>query len=286
LEAVGVNPVDTYLRQGANNYTVAFPWTPGLAGAGTVEVVGEGVARVKAGDRVFLAGSLTGTYAAAALCAEAQVWPLPPAVSFEQGACLGVPALTALRALTDIGQALPGEAVLVHGASGGVGLAAVQLGKAMGLKVAGTASTREGRDLVLAQGADAAFDHGDGAHLEQAAAWAGGGVPLVLEMLANVNLGADLKWLAKGGRVVVIGSRGEVAVNPRDLMARDASIRGMSVANIPPDRRAQLCAELADRLAKGELRPQVAQTFPLEGAGRAHEAVMAPGARGHIVMKP
>lgn len=286
LEAIGVNPVDTYLRQGANNYTVAFPWTPGLDGAGTVAAIGAGVAKVKAGDRVFLAGSQTGTYAAQCLCTEAQVWPLPDAVSFAQGACLGVPALTALRALTDIGQAVAGEAVLVHGASGGVGLAALQLGKAMGLRMAGTASTPAGRDLILAQGAQAAFDHGDPAHLEQAGAWAGGGVPLVLEMLANVNLGADLKWLAKGGRVVVIGSRGEVTVNPRDLMVRDAAIFGMSVANIPPERRAQLCATLSDYLAKGAVRPVVAREFALAQAGLAHEAVMAPGARGHTVMKP
>ena len=277
LRAIGVNPVETYLRQGANGYTVKFPWTPGSDGAGTVS---------GSGQRVYVAGSLTGTYAAQCLCDASQVFPLPDFVSFSQGACLGVPAATAWRALHDIGAAKAGETVLIHGASGGVGLAAVQIAKAAGLRVIGTASTEAGRRLVLEAGADAALDHADSNHLEEAAKIAGGGIPLVLEMLANMNLGADLKWLAKGGRVVVIGSRGEVTVNPRDLMVRDASIRGMSLANLLPQDKARIHAGIGELLASGKLQPVVALELPLSLAPQAHEAVMRPGAKGNVVLIP
>lgn len=292
LAAIGVNPVETYLRQGANNYSVAFPWTPGSDGAGTIEALGDKVTAFKVGQRVYVAGSLTGTYAQKCLCAQAQVHPLPAHVSFEEGACIGVPATTAWRALADIGQAKRHETVLIHGASGGVGLAAVQIAKAAGLFVIGTAGTEAGRKLVLEMGADAALDHSDSGHLEEAARLSGGGqlklagIHLVLEMLANVNLGRDLKWLARGGRVVVVGSRGEVAVNPRDLMVRDASIRGMSLMNAGAEDLARIHAGLGAMLVRRELRLPVRQTLPLAKAAEAHQQVMAPGARGNLVMIP
>lgn len=294
LEAIGVNPVETYLRQGANNYGAPLPWTPGADGAGRIEALGPGVEKFHVGQRVYVAGALTGTYAEKCLCTQEQVHPLPLAVSFEEGACIGVPAATAWRALADIAQAKRGETVLVHGASGGVGLAAVQIAKAAGLFVIGTASTEAGRKLVLEMGAHAALDHRDPKHLEDAARLAGGGVwnpatggiHIVLEMLANVNLGNDLKWLAKGGRVVVIGSRGEVNINPRDLMLKDASIRGMSLFNITPADRARIHAGLGAMIARRELRLVVAQTLPLAQAADAHVRVMQPGAHGNVVMKP
>ncbi len=292
LEAIGVNPVETYLRQGANNYSVNFPWTPGSDGAGRIEALGAGTAQFHVGQRVYVAGSLTGTYAQKCLCTVAQVHPLPLAVSFEEGACIGVPAATAWRALADIGRARRNETVLIHGASGGVGLAAVQIAKAAGLFVIGTAGTEAGRELVLEMGANAALDHLDPNHLEEAARLAGGGqlkqagIPLVLEMLANVNLGNDLKWLAPGGRVVVVGSRGNVEINPRDLMVKDASIRGMSLMNITPEDRIRIHAGLGAMLARKELRSVVKAVFPLAQAAEAHAAVMLPGAGGNIVMKP
>ncbi len=292
LEAIGVNPVETYLRQGANNYSVNFPWTPGSDGAGRIEALGAGASLFHVGQRVYVAGTLTGTYAQKCLCTLAQVHPLPLAVSFEEGACIGVPAATAWRALADIGQAKRNETVLIHGASGGVGLAAVQIAKAAGLFVIGTASTEAGRKRVKEAGADAVLDHQDPKHLEEAARLAGGGqlkqagIHLVLEMLANVNLGDDLKWLAQGGRVVVIGSRGEVRINPRDLMVKDASVRGMSLMNITSQDRVRIHAGLGAMLARKELRLAVKAVFPLAQAAQAHAAVMRPGAGGNIVMKP
>ncbi|HYX42813.1 MAG TPA: alcohol dehydrogenase catalytic domain-containing protein, partial [Pyrinomonadaceae bacterium] len=143
VAAAGVNPVEVYIRSGMYARKPELPFTPGMDGAGTVEACGADVQRVRAGDRVYIAGSLSGTYAERALCLESQVHPLPAAVSFQQGAAMGVPYATAYRALFDRGQAKPSETVLVHGATGGVGIAAVQLARAAGLTVIGTGGTDE-----------------------------------------------------------------------------------------------------------------------------------------------
>jgi NADPH2:quinone reductase len=287
LRAAGVNPVETYIRSGNYARKPALPYTPGSDGAGTVEAVGEGVTQFQPGDRVYTAGTLTGSYAEMALCLVAQVHPLPERVSFAQGAALGVPYATAYRALVQRAQAVPGETVLIHGASGGVGLAAVQLARARGLQVWGTASTEKGRLLVLEQGAQRVFDHGARNYLEQISQAAGkAGVNIILEMAAHKNLGNDLTLLAMHGRVVVIGSRGEVEITPREAMSREADIRGMVLFNTPPEALAQIHAELFAGLAAGTLRPVIAEEYPLARAPYAHGAIMDPGAAGKIVLIP
>ena len=287
VHAAGVNPVDTYIRSGAYAAKPNLPYTPGSDGAGTVEAVGEGVTGVNVGDRVYLAGSLTGTYAELALCTPAQVHSLPDNVAFAQGAAMNVPYATAYRALFGRAKAIAGETVLVHGASGGVGLAAVQIAAAHGLTVFGTAGTEEGRRTVREQGAHQVFDHHQESYLDEVRAKTGGvGVDIILEMLANVNLGRDLTALAPGGRVVVIGSRGTVEINPRDAMARDAAILGMVLFNTPPKELAGIHQTLVAGLANGTLRPIVREEIPLAQASLAHERVMESGALGKIVLVP
>src|SRR5437762_2109473 len=148
-QAVGVNPVDTYVRSGRYGQKV-FPYTPGADAAGVVEAVGDGVRRYRTGDRVYVAGTVTGAYAEKVLSNESQVHPLPTHVSFAQGAAMGVPYATAYRALMNRAKPRQGETVLVHGASGGVGTAAVQIarGANLGLTVVGSAGTEAGRKLV------------------------------------------------------------------------------------------------------------------------------------------
>jgi NADPH2:quinone reductase len=288
INAAGVNPVDTYIRSGLYAFKPVLPYTPGMDGAGVVETVGEEVRHVKAGDRVYIAGSLSGAYAEKALCAASQVHHLPAAgVSFMQGAALGVPYSTAYRALFQKAGTLPGETVLVHGASGGVGLAAVQLARAAGTIVIGTAGSAEGQHCVLQEGAHHVFNHRSADYLGQVvAATEGRGVDVVLEMLANVNLGKDLGILARRGRVVVIGSRGPVEINPRDAMSRDASILTMSVLNAPEQELARIHAALGAGLENGTLRPVVGRERPLAEAVRAHEEVMESGRCGKIVLVP
>jgi NADPH2:quinone reductase len=287
VRAVGVNPVDTYIRSGVHAVRPTLPYTPGLDAAGEVEAVGEGVTRLSTGQRVYTAGSVTGTYAEAALCEESQCHPLPDRVSFAEGAGVNTPYATAYRALFQRAQGKPGETVLVHGASGGVGTAAVQLARAAGFRVAGTAGTEKGLMLLMQQGAQLGLDHHSPDYLGRVVEWTGGrGVDVVLEMLANINLNKDLEVLAKGGRVVVVGSRGPVEINPRLAMTRDAAILGMTLFNVTPQESASIHAALAAGLEAGTLRPVVGRELPLADAARAHEEVLKPGAYGKIVLIP
>lgn len=287
VRAAGVNPVDTYIRSGTYHIKPPLPYTPGMDGAGTVESVGEQVDSVGVGDRVYVSGSLTGAYAEQALCLANQVHPLPDPVSFPQGAGVNVPYTAACYALYYRAGAVPGETVLVHGATGGVGLAAVQFAVASGMTVIGTGGTAEGRDLVREQGAQHVFDHHDKDYQHKILELtAGKGVDVILEMLANVNLGADLRLLAQNGRVVVIGSRGPVEINPRDALVRNAAILGMLVMNASEEERRKIHTAIHEGLTNHTLHPVVGRELPLAAAPEAHRLVMEPGATGKIVLIP
>ncbi|MEO6393774.1 MAG: NADPH:quinone reductase [Pyrinomonadaceae bacterium] len=287
VAAAGVNPVDVYKSTGHYARLPEVPYTPGSDGAGEIIAIGDGVKHVNVGDRVYLAGSITGTYAEYALCEAAQVHSLPDTITFPQGAAIFVPYATAYRALFQRAHAAPGEFVLVHGASGGVGIAAVQIARAAGLTVIGTAGTERGLQLVREQGAHYVLNHHEPDYLGQLQKLTYGlGVDVILEMLANVNLNKDLGVLAVGGRVVVIGSRGTVEIDPRLTMGRDASIHGMSLPNAQAHEMASIHAALIAGLENGTLRPVVGQEFPLDQAPAALEAVMEPGANGKIVLLP
>jgi len=286
VKAAGVNPADTYMRSGTYARKPALPYTPGVDGAGVIEAVGENVT-LPVSMRVYTSGTLTGSYAEQALCEEFDVHPLPEKLSFSQGAGINVPYATAYRALFQRAHALAGETVLVHGATGGVGIAAVQIARAAGMKVIGTGGTARGRELALQQGATHVFDHGTPDYLDRALAVTGGrGVDIVLEMLANMNLGKDLKVLAAGGRVVVIGSRGRVEIDPRDTMSRDASILGMLLWNTPRHDAISIHSALGAGFENGTLHPVLGKEMPLADAPRAHQAIMQAGAYGKIVLIP
>jgi NADPH2:quinone reductase len=287
VKAIGVNPVDNYIRTGTYAVKPPLPYTPGMDAAGTVQAVGEGVESVKVQERVYVGGTLRGAYAEQALCDASQVHRLPERVSFAQGAGVNVPYATAYRALYNRAHGQPGETVLIHGASGGVGIAAVQMARAGGLTVIGTAGTEKGRKLVLEQGAHHAMDHRKEGYLEEIMALTKGrGVDVILEMLANVNLARDLTLLALRGRVVVIGNRGSIEINPRATMQRDLSILGLTLMNATKEELVGIHAALIAGLESGTLNPVVGREMPLADAPRAHRAVMEPGAFGKIVLIP
>lgn len=285
VKAAGINPVDTYIRSGVYAKLPSLPYTPGHDAAGTVEAIGEGICGFGIGDRVYVSGSISGTYAEESLCPASQVHPLPESVSFCQGAALGVPYGVAYRALFMRATAQPGETVLVHGATGGVGLAAIQLAKNAGMVVFGTGGTKEGRELVLQQGAAHALDHGSPDHLAEVLELTQGrGVDVILEMLANQNLGNDLKALAPSGRVVVIGSRGTVEIDPRDTMGREAAILGVLLFNASERELRTIHAALGAGLRNGTISPFIGVEFPLEDAPRAHIKVMEPRTYGKAIL--
>ncbi len=285
IHAAGVNPVDTYLRTGNHAHAPQLPYTPGKDAAGTVEAIGEGVERFNVGDRVYTAGSLTGTYAEYSVCEEKHLGLLPDNVTFELGAGIWTPYATSYRALFQKAGAKAGESVLVHGASGGVGLAAVQWAKRAGLTVIGTASSLEGKEIVAANRADAVFDHSDDGHFAAVNDFTGGrGVDIIVEMLANVNLERDFECLAMFGRIVIVGNRGSIQFTPRLAMTKDATIYGMSLFNAPQPLLDEIHPAIFDGLAAGQLSPVVSHTFPLDDAPEAHRQIMENKALGKIIL--
>jgi NADPH2:quinone reductase len=285
VRAAGVNPVETYIRSGSYANKPVLPYTPGGDAAGEIVATGAEVSRFRPGDRVYTAGTVSGAYAQAALCQADQVYPLPAALTFAQGAGLHIPYATAYRALFHRARPHAGQIVLVHGASGGVGIAAVQFAAALGLHVIGTAGTERGRQLVREQGAAHALDHKSSGYLDELMRLTGGrGVDVILEMLANVNLGKDLTVLAKGGCIVVIGSRGEVQINPRLLMRAEGSILGVMAGT--PAEYAEAHAAIGAGIRAGTLRPIVGRELPLADAPRAHHEILETTALGKIVLVP
>jgi NADPH2:quinone reductase len=284
LRAIGVNAADTYVRSGGYAANLTPPFIPGTDGAGVIAEVGSGVAEFQPGERVFITGTAsgihTGAYAELAVCQPSQIHRLPDKVSFAQGATIGVPCATAYRALFQKAQARAGKTVLVHGASGGVGIAAVQLARAAGLHVIGTAGSERGRKLVAEQGAHRVLDHHAANYLD------GIRPDVILEMLANVNLARDLEVVAPRGCVVVIGNRGNSEINPRAAMQREATIFGMLLTNATSSERAEIYAALVAGLESGALRPVIGRELPLAEVARAHELMLQPGAGGKIVLIP
>jgi NADPH:quinone reductase len=290
IRAAGVNPVDAYIHTGTHARKPALPYTPGFDGAGEIVAVGDGLDGFAVGDRVYVAGPGTtiagaGTYAEQARCSGDQLHHLPARITFAQGAALGVPYVTAYRALFQRAQAQAGETVLVHGATGGVGIAAVELAHARGLRVIGSGGTGRGLETVREHGADVLVNHKDAGYLDDIRKAAGGrGVDVIIEMAAHINLDHDLSLLAPRGRVVVVGNRGRVEIDARQAMGRDASILGMMLFNATEADLAVIHAALIDGLTSGALNPVVGREMPLAEAARAHQVITEPGRLGKLVL--
>ncbi len=287
VKAIGVNPVDTYIRAGIYPIKPQLPYTPGKDAAGIITEIGPEVKHRKVGERVYVCGSVSGSYAESLICEEDQAYILPDNITFSSGAALGVPYSTASFALNYRAAALPGETLLIHGASGAVGIAAIQIAKANGMRVIGTAGTEHGLALLKEQGVIAALNHNSENYLDAIdGLTCGQGVDVILEMLANVNLDKDLKLLAKFGRVVVIGNRGRIEIDPRDTMGKNGSILGMSLFNASIKELNQIHAEIKAGLIDGRYKPVIHSEMPLSAAGKAHDLVMQDGVNGKIILLP
>ena len=290
MHAAGVNPADTYIRSGSYAfYTPRLPYTPGFDGAGIVDEVGAGVDTVKTGERVFVAAlgtpGCTGTYAEFAVVDARAVHPLPATLSFAQGAAVGIPCLTAWRALFQKARLKAGETVLIHGASGGVGIHATQLARDIGALVIGTAGSSTGAGLVRAAGAQHVLDHNTHGYLDELAGITGGrGVSVIIEMRADINLEQDLKALAVYGRVVVVGSRGSLDFTPRLTMLKEATIQGTALWHATALEAADALTAVAAGLRDGVIRPVVGAEMPLREAAAAHRRILEPGTQGKLVL--
>jgi NADPH2:quinone reductase len=288
IRAAGVNPVDTYIRSGKYVRLPSYPYVPGNDGAGVIVSVGREVDEYSVGDRVYLTGTGLGlgAYAEYAAYAATSVARIPPNLTYEQAAAVNVPYATAYRAIHSSGKVRGGDKVLIHGASGGVGLAAVQMAVAAGARVFATAGTDRGMELVREQGAHHCFNHRSPNYMQEIRDIAPDGIDLVIENLANVNLDADLMVLKTFGRIVVVGSRGRTEIDPRTILQKDATVCGMALWNASAKELSDIHSALFAGLSNDALRPVVGRRYSLADAALAHDAVLEPGAFGKIVLQP
>jgi len=286
----GVNPVETYIREGQYSKLPDLPYTPGSDAAGYVHQAGKNVAGLKVGDRVFVSGSSnsnnSGSYAEFVVSDSTYVFPLHPRLSFAQGASLGVPFFTAYKALILRARTRPGETVLIHGASGAVGTAAVQIARALGAVVVGTAGTKEGMDVVTQCGAHHVFNHNHKHYEKKMVEHLGSGFDVIIEHLANINLGHDLQMLKEGARVMIVGCRGAVSINPRHLMAPEASIQGVALGSTAPSQWGEMGAAIVAGIEAGWVAPVINKEYNLEQAALVHHDIIhSNGAKGKLVLK-
>ncbi|CAK7304994.1 Quinone oxidoreductase [Vulpes lagopus] len=286
VHACGVNPVETYIRSGTYRRKPLLPYTPGSDVAGIIEAIGENVSTFKKGDRVFTTATISGGYAEYALASDHTVYILPEKLDLKQGAAIGIPYFTAYRALLHSARAKAGESVLVHGASGGVGIAACQIARAYGLKVLGTAGTEEGQNIVLQNGAHEVFNHRELNYIDKIKKSVGEkGIDVIIEMLANVNLSNDLDLLSYGGRVIVVGSRGPIEINPRDTIPKETSIIGTALYSSTKEEFRKFAMALQAGMEIGWLKPVIGSQYSLEKVVQAHENIIhSSGTIGKMIL--
>nr|XP_006820285.1 PREDICTED: quinone oxidoreductase-like [Saccoglossus kowalevskii] len=253
--------------------------------AGIVEDVGSGVKDFKIGDRVYSTLSECGAYADYQVSEDRNVFHLPSQLTFQEGAGIGCVYFTAIRSLFHIANCKAGETVFVHGASGGR-IAFVQIARAHGMQVIGTAGTAEGMEIVKKQGAHYVFNHREDGYMGKIKELTDGkGVDAIMEMNAHLHLVTDLDILSNGGRLVVVGRYGNIAINPRDIMLKEAKILGVMLPNSTTAERRDIGAAINDGIQKGWLRPLIWKEFPLKEASEAHRLMAnGHGAKGRIVL--
>jgi NADPH:quinone reductase-like Zn-dependent oxidoreductase len=282
----GVNPADVLQREGRHPVPPGYPADiPGLEVAGTVVAVGDGVSAFGPGDRVFgLVGG--GGQAQLVLAEERHLLPIPEALDERTAAAVPQSFLTAFDALVNQGDVRAGDVVLVNGASGGVGSAAVQIASAMRARVVGGVRTEAVRARIAELGADALAP--DDA-FERVASL--GGADVIVELVGGPHMARNMEALARGGRLVLVAGKPgeEAAIVLRDLMSRRASLIGTTLRTRPAEEKAALVQEFGRRvvplLADGTLTAPVGEVFPLERAADAYDHVRTPGRFGKTLLE-
>ena len=288
-EAIGVNFPDGLLVQGLYQMKPEPPFVPGMEMAGPVVAVGEGVSSVKVGDRVATLGTL-GAYAEKMAASAKTVFPLPDGVSFEDACALMCGYGTSHYALKQRGQLQPGETLCVLGASGLTGIAAVQIGKAMGATVIGVASTEEKQQIARDAGADIVLGY-DNLKDDLKKATEGKGVDVAFDPVGGDSFDALARSMAWGGRLLVIGfASGTIPKLPVNLTL----VKGFSVVGVfwgaftqrAPKAYADNMGELLAWYANGKVKPVIEGVYPLADAPAILKRVLGRGATGKLVLKP
>lgn len=289
IKAGGLNFADTLMVQGKYQEKPPLPFVPGLEAAGVVAAVGDGVTRVKPGDRVAALVDY-GAFAEKAVARERDVFPIPDSMDFEAGAAFPVAYGTAHGGLVWRANLQPGEVLVVHGAAGGAGLAAVEVGKAMGATVIATAGGPEKVALALARGADHGIDYKAEDVKERVRALTGGeGADVYFDPVGGDVFDASIRAIRFGGRIVVIGfAAGRIPQVPANLLlVKNIAVTGLywgEHRRRHPDWMLAQFADLTRWHAAGKLNPHISHRFPLEQAGEAMRTLLARKSTGKVVL--
>ncbi|OEC61461.1 NADPH:quinone oxidoreductase family protein [Pseudomonas sp. ENNP23] len=289
VHAAGVNFPDTLIIEGKYQFKPPFPFSPGGEAAGTVAAVGEKITHLKPGDRVM---ALTGwgSFAEQVAVPGYNVMPIPKGIDFNSAAAFGMTYGTSMHALKQRANLQPGETLLVLGASGGVGLAAVEIGKAMGARVIAAASSDEKLDVAKAAGADLLINYSTNSLKEKVKELTGGqGADVIYDPVGGDLFDEAIRSIAWNGRLLVVGfASGRIPELPVNLaLLKGAAVVGVfwgSFAQRQPQDNLANFQQLFAWHAEGKLKPLVSQTFPLERAAEAINALGQRKAVGKVVV--
>uniref|UniRef100_A0A0N5B8M0 PKS_ER domain-containing protein n=1 Tax=Strongyloides papillosus TaxID=174720 RepID=A0A0N5B8M0_STREA len=275
VKFAGINPVDTYIREGNYGVLPELPYIPGREGSGIVVQIGPTFkGKISVGDRVWFSSPRTGS--CAEYCAVKHVFPLPPKASLEHGAVLGIAYSSAFRALFMKANITEADTLLIHGASGGVGNAAIQLAKSVGVKVVGTAGSTEGMDLIKKHGCDEVYNHRTPNYIKELKEKYPEGFSVILEVLANVNLNNDLDLVKKRGKIIIIGNRGLTQIDARKLMAKESIVTGVGLAHTTPYEFPVIGSAISTLLEQGKITPVIQKVGKLENLAELHDEIINP----------
>ena len=290
VKAIGCNFPDILIVQGKYQKRPPLPFSPGVEVSGAVRACGAGVTRFTPGDRVFALIGF-GAYAESVAAPERHVYTLPPALSFDEGAAFGLVYQTSYCALVHRAALRAGEWLLVHGAAGGVGLAAVQIGKALGARVIATAGGPEKLEIARQSGADMLINYRAEDWVARVKEITGSGADVIYDPVGGDVFDGSSKCINFEGRLLVIGFAGgripEIAANR--ILLKNISVVGVHWG-LYQERRSPLVARWMDELLalveRGKLRPVICKKFPLQQAAQALAAIASRESYGKVVLVP
>ncbi|MEN8181187.1 MAG: NADPH:quinone oxidoreductase family protein [Myxococcota bacterium] len=291
VHASGCNFFDILMVRGQYQVKPSFPFVPGAELAGVVREVGPGVEGFRPGDRVFASAGLGG-FAEGASVPARSAWPLPEGMSFEEGAALPIIYPTSYAGLVHRAALAEGETLLVHAAAGGVGIAAVQIGKALGASVIATAGGQEKLEVARQAGADVLIDYREEDFVARVKeATAGRGADVIYDSVGGDVFDRSLKCIAWNGRLLVIGfASGRIPeVKANRILLKNIAIVGLhwgAHAQHEPERIGEVMERLFDLHKRGVVRPVLYGTYPLQ---RVAEALGELGSRrtwGKVIVAP
>lgn len=287
VKYAGVNFPDMLIAKGLYQFKPDLPFSPGGEVSGVISAVGEGVQHLKVGDRVIGANS-HGGFAEKVLLHAGSVYPIPEAIDIKAASCLLETYATAIHALKDRANAKEGEKLLVLGAAGGTGIAAIQVGKAMGMEVVAACSTQEKIDLCLQNGADAGINYSVKALKDELKAL--GGVDVIFDPVGGDYAEAAFRGIKPGGRHLVIGfTAGKIPALPWNLpLLKQAAIVGVfwgGFWRVDPKGNYKNVMQLLQWMGEGKVTPQITEELPLSEASTALQKIENREVKGKIVLK-